>query len=768
MSKGSSEKSLVVQSEKKAGEASEKAFQFPNIFPLMPPMVPNPLAIASQYAEYCADVAQRSVLLFDVLRQRSNIHIDYENTESPTVLNFKYEMILDGRKLQHPVNYHLLRILPPEGVVTDTKKRPFIVFDPRAGHGPGIGGMKEDSEIGSTLRAGHPAYFVGFLPKPIPGQTVEHVCEAEAIFIERVISLHPESEKPCLIANCQAGWQLAMVGAVNPELVGVLILAAAPMSFWNGVKGRDFLRYSGGLMGGSWPAAMASDIGNGIFDGAALVDNFEKMNPSNTHWKKIHNLYAKIDTEGPRFLEFEKWWGAPVLLNGEEIQFIVDGLFIGNRLSAARLRNAEGMRIDLRNIKSPILIFCSQGDDITPPPQALGWITDIYRSDKEIVAAGQTIIYCLHRNVGHLGIFVSSSVASKEHDKFIKNIDLIETLPPGLYEAVFSDKTDGTDYAALATGDHVLRFEARTLQDLKEIGINTPKEDRCFLASKRFSENVLSLYESYVSPWVRALSSAQSAEMLRQMHPIRVRFGMFSDRRNPLMKCIGKMAEGIRANRNPVSKDNFFWKMQEIVSDNIIATFDQYKDMRDSLHETMFFQIYGARFVQSALGLKKSDVYSKSAGRDLDRERYIQRRIQYLIDHASHGGLPEALARGLLYVVRGGGGFDEREFKMLKELCDASPTLPKISQAEFRAVLRKQHEILVLDEKHGMETISRMLDNTTDAAAQEALSAIHAIIKTHGKFTPEERLRLEKLEKYFIPSHTTPLRRKTDIQVFNY
>jgi len=293
-----------------------------------------------QAVDYWTDAFQRSVLFVDVLMQRSNAHLARDKDESPNVLHFDYEMLLDGRKFVRPVNYHLVRILPPEGVAVDPKKRPFIVFDPRAGHGPGIGGMKQDSESGSTLRAGHPCYFVGFWPEPVPGQTVEHVCEAEAIFIEHVIALHPEAEKPCLIGNCQAGWQIAMVGAIYPELVGVLILAGAPMSYWNGVKGKSFVRYNGGLLGGSWNVALASDLGNGKFDGATLVDGFEKLNPADTLWKKAYNLYAKIDSEAPRFLKFEKWWGAPVLLERQEIQFIVDALFMGNRLGAARLRTA--------------------------------------------------------------------------------------------------------------------------------------------------------------------------------------------------------------------------------------------------------------------------------------------------------------------------------------------------------------------------------------------------------------------------------------------
>ena len=756
MSKGSDE----------AKGLTDKNGSMPDPLSYLPALM-NPVSVYQQAFEYWVDAAQRSTLFLDALRQRSNINVVHQNSKTPTVLNFECDMLLDARTFAHPVSYHLLRIIPPEGVVTDPKMRPFIVFDPRAGHGPGIGGMKKESEVGNALMQGHPCYFVGFLPNPVPGQTVEHVCEAEAIFIARVLELHPDAPKPCLIGNCQAGWQIAMVGAIYPELAGVFILAGAPLSYWAGLREKSPMRYTGGLIGGTWATSFSNDIGNGKFDGAAIIANFEKMNPSNTYWKKAYNVYSKVDTEVPRFLEFERWWGSPVMLEGNEMQFIADSLFVGNRLSAARLRTSDGLRIDLRNIKSPILIFCSHGDDITPPQQALNWITDLYRTDDEVLTGGQTIIYCLHQSIGHLGIFVSGSVASKEHHKFIQNIELIETLPPGLYEAVFVDKTGDTQHPDLAPGNYILRFESRTLNDIRKIGVNTVEEDRCFLAAKRISENLLGLYESYMSPWVRAVATEQSAELIRQLHPIRVRFGMFSDK-NPFMKLVEQGAKAAAENRKPVSKDNVFWKVQELVSENIVAAWDAYKDLRDSSLERFFFEFYGSKFIQSALGLRKGDIYSKSAGRDVDRERGIQIRMQKLLKLATKGGLPEALARALLYVVRGGGGFDEREFAMLKQLCDASTLLPKMSQPELKALLRLQHEILVLDEKNAMKSISLLLDSTTDAAAQEALSAIHTVIKAHGAFTAEERRRLQELETFFIPSHTTQRRRASDVQVFGH
>ena len=130
------------------------------------------------------------------------------------------------------------------------------------------------------MKAGHPCYFVGFLPDPVPGQTIEDIARAEAIFIEKVTAAHPEvSGRPCVIGNCQAGWAIMMLAALRPELFGPIIVAGSPLSYWAGVRGKYPMRYSGGLLGGSWLTALASDLGHGKFDGAGLVQNFENQTP---------------------------------------------------------------------------------------------------------------------------------------------------------------------------------------------------------------------------------------------------------------------------------------------------------------------------------------------------------------------------------------------------------------------------------------------------------------------------------------------------------
>src|SRR5437763_1501522 len=129
------------------------------------------------------------------------------------------------------------------------------------------------------------------------------------------------------------------------------------------------MRYSGGLLGGSWLTALTSDLGAGKFDGAWLVQNFENQNPSNTLWTKQYNVYSNVDTEADRYLEFERWWRVHVNLNAEEIQFIVDELFIGNNLPTVRIKRPEGQIVDLREISSPIVDVYTITISLLPPQQ---------------------------------------------------------------------------------------------------------------------------------------------------------------------------------------------------------------------------------------------------------------------------------------------------------------------------------------------------------------------------------------------------------------
>ena len=359
------------------------------------------------------------------------------------MLKFDCTLVADGRKLPRPVNYGLVRITPPAGVEIDPKKRPFVVIDPRAGHGPGIGGFKADSEIGVALKAGHPCYFIGFLPEPMPGQTIEDILNAEATFLEQVIELHPDADgKPAVIGNCQAGWAVMMLAAARPELFGPILIAGSPLSYWAGVHGKNPMRYTGGLLGGSWLTALIRRPRQRQIRRRVARQPISRTSIPPTRFGPSNTISIPRSTaRRQRYLELRGVLGRPCSpqRRGDAV----------HRRPALRRQQARhrprsspptASRLDLRNIRSPILVFCSKGDNITPPQQALGWILDLYNSVDDIRAHGQTIVYSVHESIGHLGIFVSGSVAKKEHDEFASNIDLIDVLPPGLYEAVLTPK----------------------------------------------------------------------------------------------------------------------------------------------------------------------------------------------------------------------------------------------------------------------------------------------------------------------------------------
>src|SRR4051812_13512923 len=85
--------------------------------------------IVASAVEYMVDAGQRSMLFLDVMRQRGDQYREHLMQTAPHVLQYAAELIVDGRQLDEPVNYALVRIIPPKGVDIDLVRRPFIVVD---------------------------------------------------------------------------------------------------------------------------------------------------------------------------------------------------------------------------------------------------------------------------------------------------------------------------------------------------------------------------------------------------------------------------------------------------------------------------------------------------------------------------------------------------------------------------------------------------------------------------------------------------------------
>jgi len=490
------------------------------------------------------------------------------------------------------------------------------------------------------------------------------------------------------------------------------------------------------------------------------VQAFEQGNPGNTYVSKPYGAYAKIDTDAERFLAFERWWGSSILLTGEEMQFMADELFIGNHLAQGKLHTSDGRRADLRNIRSPIVVFCSRGDDITPPQQALDWLLDIYACDDDIIAREQTIIYAMHDHIGHLGLFVSSAVVSKEHLKFMSNIDMIEALPPGLYEATFIPKSAGMPHAELASGEYVMRFERRSLDDIRALGGNDRADDLRFEAVARVSENLHGLYSTFVSPFVRAMVTPQSAELLRQAHPLRLAFALCSDK-NPFFAAMPALTASLKTKRHAVDKENPFWTFQETFIKQTTQLITSAAQQSGLGLEKLFEMIYGSPLMQASLGLRVGAYAKAPPERDVYQEEERAQRLAQLLEQIETGGLVEATVRGVLYVTRAEKAVDERAYRMLELLQAKAPLFPSMTRQAYRILARQQYMMLVLDEDRALNAIPILLDREP-GRAQEALTLIETMFATIGALTSEEEKRLARLATLFAPAREAPHRRKTD------
>jgi pimeloyl-ACP methyl ester carboxylesterase/tellurite resistance protein len=653
--------------------------------------------LATAWRDYLRDAGERMVLTMDALRQRGDIFLEHEEAGCPPVLAYDYERVMDGADLPFPSNYELLRILPPAGVTLDDTKRPFIIIDPRAGHGPGIGGFKSDSQVGVALKAGHPVYFVSFRRMPEPGQYLSHVTRAEAAFVREVMRHHPRAPKPIVTGNCQGGWATLLLAATNPDLTGPIVINGAPVAPWSGKVGENPMRYNGGVFGGTWIPMWLADIGGGVFDGAHLVQNFELLNPARTMFRKYVDLYRDVDRGVDRFLEFETWWGGFFLLNEQEIRWIVEQLFVGNRLVKNEARLEPGRPVDLKAIRSPIIVFASHGDNITPPQQALNWITETYADVQEIRVRGQRIVYMVHDQIGHLGIFVSGSVAKREHSEMTSTLATIEALAPGLYEMVIEDM-QGEGQSKRFT----VSFAERTFDHIRALDDDLADE-RPFAAVARASEVQAQVYDAAVRPAVRALVTPALAEMGRALHPQRTSRAVLSSK-NPMLGQLPAMAEKVRADRHPVAADNPFAQMETLWIEGMTQAIDLWRDQRDMMVELAFHTMWG-------------NPWARAFGRSHELRRTLKDQaelralpeVQSALSEIEEGGFAEAVIRMLVLMADNRGGVRRDRLERSSRVLTEDEPFASLGAERRGAIISRQTLIASYEPERAIETLPLLL-----------------------------------------------------------
>ena len=274
-----------------------------------------------------------------------------------------------------------------------------------------------------------------------------------------------------------------------------------------------------------------------------------------------------------------------------------------------------------------------------------------------------------------------------------------------------------------------------------------PEDERRFAAAARISEINLGLYRSFMQPFVRAMVGGPLAEWLRQTHPLRLQYELLSDK-NPLMRPVADLAGQIREAREPAAADNELAKLEGEVSRRIVAALDGYRDLRDRWHEQAFLAVYGSSLLQALVGLRARDEPPRPRpGEDPDHRDFVERRKAELLEKIGTGGLREAALRALLYVLMPQRTADERTFNLLRRMRDERGA--GITLAEFKAALREQGFMLLLDQERAVATLPQLLASASAEQIREALEVLRRVAAAGGPLGAESEARLAEVARLF-------------------
>ena len=334
----------------------------------------------------------------------------------------------------------------------------------------------------------------------------------------------------------------------------------------------------------------------------------------------------------------------------------------------------------------------------------------------------------LHDSVGHLGLFVGSEVARKEHDQLVTSLDVLENLPPGLYEMKvrLKDQTDALRWEDLEPGSYTVQFEHRTMDDLRALNPEGRDEEQLFSTVAKLSTIQTALYKSWVRPWLRPWIRRPFADAIAELHPLRWQRSAFADA-NGCVAPIAAAAQGVRLRRHPLPEDHPAKQWERAVSTWVESSLNLYRDWRDQslVHWTRmaFGPIGWGAWLPPDPPPEKLAV--ARAGTELAalRERVLER--------IGEGGIPQAICRVVLAGMESTGSFERRSLR-LASLLAALPQTERASPADaidWRHMMREQAIITAVAPVEALNELARMIPEPADRERALAVAAAVMMIE---------------------------------------
>ena len=185
------------------------------------------------------------------------------------------------------------------------------------------------------------------------------------------------------------------------------------------------------------------------------------------------------------------------------------------------------------------------------------------------------------------------------------------------------------------------------------------------------------------------------------------------------------------------------------MSGQIVAGLESVRQTAERMVEETFRAVYGQSALQSALGVDRTSDRPprKAAGSPL-HDALVDRRTDELRAGMKRGGTPEALARALFDAGSPRSRIDGRGFQIIRRLRDARTGGAGLTLPEFKAMLREQFLMLLIDEGKAVAAIPGLLPQSAEER-HAAFVMLREILSAAGEPEGEMEVRLRHVAGLF-------------------
>ena len=281
-------------------------------------------------------------------------------------------------------------------------------------------------------------------------------------------------------------------------------------------------------------------------------------------------------------------------------------------------------------------------------------------------------------------------------------------------------------------GDWVMRCEARTLDDIRALGGNDIADEHRFAAVDRVSQTNLALYRTFMQPVVRAFVNPRLGgfDAAPSSVAAAVRAVLQRESADGADCGVGRAGSQQSATRSrPTTRSS---PCRRMCRGQIVAALDAWRDGSEAFAERLFMTTYGSPTLQAAVGRRSSAMLPlrKAAKSALHQRTHRQADCGAEIanDHPADCARPSSAA--LLFAGMDRAAVDERGFEAVRRI---RQTLSDVPLSTFKATVREQFYMLLLDTEGALAAIPSMLPDDAELGSR-AFDLICEVLSARGEY----------------------------------